>query len=116
MSVEQDYAAYLKADALYVTKTAEDAAQWPAGKQVEMTSPMATIAGGQAEAARQIAFQAGPKVRDTAVVAGRRGDLIGKAITGRIAKLGYDDGVPAFVIGAAEQTDGTTVLTILRRL
>ena len=77
---------------------------------------MATIAGGQAEAARQLAFQTGPKVRDTAIVAGRRRDLIGKVITGQIGKLGYDDGVPAFVIGAAEQTDGTTVLTILRRL
>ncbi|HEU4958958.1 MAG TPA: hypothetical protein VFT56_01005 [Sphingomonas sp.] len=116
MSVEQDYAAYLKADALYVTAAAPDAGRWPAGKQIEVTSSMATVAGGQAEAVRQATFQGGPKVRDQAVVVGRRRDLIGRVITGVAAALGYDAGVPVFVLGAAEQPDNTTTLTVLRRL
>ena len=116
MSVASDYAAYLKAPALYATATAPAAATWPGGVSLRRDSSMATVAGGQAEASRQAAFYGGNTVRDVAVVPGRKAYLLGKAIVGRVARLGYDAGVPVFVIGVEERADGTTALTVLRKL
>lgn len=117
MAVTADYAAYLKAAALYVTGETATAGAWADGLRPERSSSFATFDGGAGEAARQAAFVGGAKVRDTAVVAGRRGDLLGRPIVGRGDRLGYEgDGAIAFVIGAKEQDDNTTVLTLVRKL
>lgn len=116
MTVAGDYAAYLKATALFATVTIADAASWPDGVTLERQSSMATVDGGVSEAARQAAFLGRNTVRDTAVVPGRRSDLIGKPIVGRIDRLGYANGAMAFVIGAEERANETTLLTLVRKL
>lgn len=116
MTVASDYAAYLKADALYATVATANAAAWPDGVTLERTSAMATIDAGVGEAARQAAFLGGATVRDIAIVPGRRSDLLGRCIVGRHSDLGYAAGVAAFVIGVEEMTDGTTQLTVIRKL
>jgi hypothetical protein len=117
MTVASDYAAYLKAPALYATVSTEEAALWPDGLRPERSSPFATIDGGVGEAARQALFVGGAKVRDLALVNGRRGDLLGKAIVGRGDRLGYEgDGAVVFVIGAQELDDNTTMLTVVGKL
>ena len=116
MSVSSDYAAYLKAPGLYAAADRPNAGSWADGVTLTRDSSMATVAGGQIEAGRQIAFLGGALVRDAGVVPGRKGYLLGRAIIGRHIELGYAAGVTAFVIGAEEQANGTTKLTIIRKL
>lgn len=116
-SVDQGYAAWLKAGSLQAGAIAATAGEWGArGIGVEVLSPFTTAAGAANELARLAAFHAGPIVRDKAVVAGERRDLLHRCIVLAGAQLGYDGGVLAFVIGVAEQDNMTTVLTVLRRL
>jgi hypothetical protein len=49
-------------------------------------------------------------------VKGRRNDLAGKVATLTGDQLGYSGGVIVLVLGAVEQDDGTTQLTVLRKL
>lgn len=53
---------------------------------------------------------------DKLVVPGRRCDLVGKAVAASGDRLGYGSAPIVFVIGATEQPDDTTVLTVIRRL
>lgn len=116
--VDTGFADWLKAGALYVAVASPNAAAW-AGKGVttEIVSPYALKASATAEATKQAAFLAGPLVRDTVTVAGARKDLLAKPVTLKWDRLGYTaGGIVAFVVGAVEQANGTTVLNVVRSL
>lgn len=116
-TIDQGYAAELKAANLTVALATPDAARWAAqGVSASALSPFADPAGAAAEAARRAAFLAGPLVRDRAVVQGEQRALIGRCIRLAGTDLGYSAGELVFVVGVAEQDNGTTVLTVLRRL
>lgn len=119
-TVDPGFANWLRAGALYVAAASPNAAAW-AGKgiETEIVSPYATRPGGLAEATKEAAFLAGPLVRDTVVIAGARKDLIAQPVTLTmvLARLGYTaGGVAAFVLGAQEQDNGTTILNVVRSL
>lgn len=118
-AVDPGIAAWLRGGALFASSSdAPVAAAFGASAiETEIRTPLATKAGAEAEAARQLAFLKGPLVEDTAVIPGLRADLIGQAITLRGTELGYDTGKAVFVI-AAEEADAAdlTVLRVLRRL
>lgn len=117
-TVEAGYAAWLKTDARYVGATIAGAkASW-GDKAINSAtiSPLAFKADAQAEATRQAQFLAGPIARDSVVIKGYRKDLIGRLVTVFSDRLGYDAGPSAFVIGASENANGTTTLTVLKRL
>lgn len=118
--VEGGLAAWLKSTSLRSIATDNPAAaRWGArGKTSTALSPIAFKADADAVAADQLAFFGGASiVVDRHLVAGARRDLIGRPtrLTGN--QLGYDAiGQHVFVIGVDEQPDGTTYLTVLRRL
>lgn len=117
-SVDAGVVDWLKNGALFVTSVPAGAAAW-AGKGVEseIVSPIVARAAAVTEADRQSAFLSGPNVKDRVLVLGWRKDLYGKPITIKGDRLGYTPaGVVAFVLGVEEQDNGTTVLTVLRRL
>lgn len=113
-AVDPAYAIALKNEALYVRVGTADPA-WSDGQESKSISPLALRADAIAEAQRQIAFVGGPVVREQAEVPGARCDLIGRPVVLTGPGLGYEEGLPVFVIGAAEG-EATTVLTVLRRL
>lgn len=117
MAVDLSFAAWLKSQALLATATPPSAATWD-GKTVSssITSPLVHAVDAQAAAARQAAFLAGPLVEDDHVVRGRLRALQGQLVILNGDRLGYEGGSLAFVLGADEQTDGTTILTVLKRL
>lgn len=115
-TVDQGFAAWLRAEQLLVTLDSPVAARWQdIGAIAERPSPFATSTGALAEAQRRLAW-AGPLAIDKAVVPGERRDLIGQCVTIKAATLGYDAGVAVLVIEVVEQDNGTSLLTILRRL
>lgn len=119
MSVDAGFARWLKEGVIFApAEDAAAAAKWGSlARSTDIVSALADEAGAQAEAARQLAFLAGPIAIDRHLVAGSRFDLIGQAVTIAGDRLGYEAGVTVFVIGAEEAagTDQTT-LTVLRRL
>jgi len=121
--VDAGYAAWLKADGLYVAATDSDvAARW--GERAIDTSLMTGLVynyDADDEAARQLRFLGGPLVRDEHVVQGLRHDLIGKRIrlrTYSLQPMGYGEtGSLALVVRAVEsESSDTTTLTVIRRL
>lgn len=120
MSVEAGYAAWLKGPALYVLATSPAlTGRFPnLTVDAEVISPLALVADAQAEADYQEAFLAGPLVRDRLTVLGLRSDLIGKLITAKGDRLGYEGaGTLAFVVAAAEQEGAkVTILSVIKRL
>lgn len=118
MAVEPGYAAWLKAQARFVTTNVAGAAARWGDKAVNATiiSPLALKEDAQAEATRQALFLAGPIVRDRIVVKGLRHDLVGTQRRFSGDRLGYANAPVCLIIGAAESEDGrTTTLTVLRR-
>ena len=116
-AVNPSVADWLEADALYATATDPAAADWgDSATESEIISPLALKADALAEAARQLGFQGGPLTIDEHIVLGRQIALIGTAQTLTGDRLGYESGGAVFVIGAVENADGTTTLTVLRRL
>lgn len=114
-----DYATgvYLKSPAKFTKATSGSAGLWgDRAVDSEIISPLATKAAADTEAARQIAFLAGPNVDDMVVVKGQRKDLMGKVITAKGNFLDYDAGVACLVIGYNENEAGYTELSVLRRL
>jgi len=114
------YAQWLKAEALFALGTVVGAqANW-GDKALDSTtiSPLANAADAATEATAQAAFLgAGPLAIDKATVTGQRQDLTGQVITITGDRYGYEGaGKVVFVLGAAEQDNGTTILTVLRRL
>lgn len=116
-TVDQGFAAWLRAEQLLVTLDSPVAARWQEiGATAEAPSPFATSAGALAEAQRRLAW-AGPIAIDTAVVPGERRALIGRCITLQSSDLGYAaEGEAVLVIAVAEQDNNTSVLTLIRRL
>lgn len=108
----------LQAASSFAVATPATSGRWPAnGRRIEALSPFATQAGGEAEAARVAALFDAPLVRDRAVVPGRVRDLTRRCIRLKAEGLDYPaEGALVIVLGAAEQENGTTVLTVLRRL
>lgn len=117
-TVDAGYVDWLKKGALFVTASPAIAASWPnKGVETEITVPFNNRAAAVAEGDRQALFLGGPNVKDKLLVPGARKDLIGKAFTAKGDRLGYTaGGIVVFVLAADEQDDGTTVLTVLRRL
>ncbi len=115
-TVDQGYAAWLKAQNLSLEGQGADPIRWPTqGLTASAVSPFATDIGAQAEAVRRAAFLGGPLVRDKAVVLAADRDLIGRCV--RLTGTGLAAaGEAVFVIGVIEQDNGSMVLTILRRL
>ena len=118
-TVDPGYGAYLQSPARYTTaRVAGAAAAW--GKSVAdstIMSPLANKADADAEAIYQTQFLAGPIARDRIVVSGLQRDLIGRVVTIRGDRLGYEDGADVFVVGVAESDRArTSTLTVLKRL
>jgi hypothetical protein len=118
MTIDQGYAAWLKSAALYTSSSdPEIAARWGAsGLTVdsEVLSPLAFKADADTEAARQAAFMGGPLVIDEVLALGRLRKLRGQTISVKIDKLGYANGVSAFVVGVTENENGTSTLSVVR--
>lgn len=109
-------AEWLGSEATKASAVSAPAAAWANDAATRDTiSAFANKADADAEAARQIAFLEGPRVTDILSVAGQRHDLIGRPVTLRSAGMGYDAGVTVFVL-SAEEADGRTNLTVIRRL
>ena len=118
MTVDAGFAAWLKSESLFVSAAPANAAAWAGrGEESEVRSLLVNKADALAEAARQAGFLGGPNARDRHVVPGARKDLLGKTITIRGDRLGYTAaGVPAFVLGVVENDNGTSTITVLRKL
>jgi hypothetical protein len=116
-AVNPGYALYLRSLALFVSSNDSGfSATWgDRAVDSEIISPLATIAGANAEAARQFAFLKGPLVEDRLTVAGARRDLAGKVITAQGSLGDYGSGVAALVIGYRED-ETTTDLFVIRKL
>lgn len=119
MTVDAGFARWLREGVLFAPATdAAAAARWgDSARASDVVSGLATQAGAQAEAARQLGFLGGPLVIDEHYVAGARIDLVGSAVRLTADRLGYEAGADVFVIEAEEldQTDQTR-LVVLRRL
>ncbi|WP_426255426.1 hypothetical protein [Sphingomonas sp. DC2300-3] len=115
-AVSAGFAAWLKAEQRMLPVAVPGATRWPRGRTIAVATPFATVEGAQAEGARLTAFYAAPLVLDRAIVVGRRADLWGRCIAVDYARYGYAPGDLVFVIGAQELDNGTTQLTVLRRL
>jgi hypothetical protein len=118
-AVDPGLADWLRGRALF-TSAADAAitAAWGSDAiEGELVSPFALKADADTEAARQIAFWAGPLVLDTHVVPGLRADLQGRVVTIATDKLGYGAGKPVLVIGVEEADDAEqTTLLVVRKL
>lgn len=83
----------------------------------ERMTTIATKAGAEAEAERQLAFMGGPLVIEEHVLVGEWAAFLGRVINLRIAELGYDHGLDVFVIGVQDdRSDGISRVTVVRRL
>ena len=119
MPVTPSYGDWLQSEALYVSVSdATLASRWPTQAiESEGISPLADPDDADDEGERQIAFLGPPKDVDLHVVPGQQRGVVGCMVTLTIEKLGYEDGVDCFVLGADEnQVPGCTVLTVLRRM
>lgn len=116
--IDGGYAAWLKSEELSLSVAPADAGRWAQqGKSITSSTPFAEEVGAQAEGARVATFLSGPLVRDRVIVAGERRDLWARTVRVRSDRLDYSEaGELVFVIGFAEQPNGTTVLTVLRKL
>lgn len=114
--VAPSFADWLKATALYAT-SADDGSAWgDKAVETEIISPLAFKPDALTEAARQLEVLGGPLAVDEHVVSGRHIAMLGKSVRVAGDRLGYENGAQVFVIGATEQANGTTVLTVLKRL
>jgi hypothetical protein len=118
MPVDSAYASWLKGEARW-RSIAEGTI--PSGLQAmavdsEVISPFAASSSADSELARQVSFLKKALAQDFAVIKGRRADLVGRCISLKGDQLNYGAAPTVLVIGAAEQDDGTTQLTVLRML
>lgn len=120
-AVDPIYAQWLMAQALWQVSTdATLAARWGATAQTtERVTTIATEADATAEAARQIQFLggSGPLAIEEHELVGEWAAYLGRVITLKIDRLGYDAGLGVFVIGAQDnRAAATSILTVIRRL
>lgn len=117
--VDPDFAEWLASeDIAAIASDAAAEAKWGAiAIDTAIASPLALKGDALAEAARQLAFRAGPIAIETLRVPGLQLAMIGKVITLKADKGGYAAGVDVFVLGADEIDGiGGTKVTVLRRL
>lgn len=118
VTLDAGYASWLKADALTLAAATAAAARWPSqGVTASALSAFATIGGAAAEGQRRSDFLQSPTVRDRLVVDGEARSLIGRCI--EVVSDGLDyaaGGELVFVVKVEEQLNGTSVLSVLRRL
>lgn len=115
-TIAPTFADWLKAAALYATSARDASIYGTSAIETEIISPLALKADAIEEAARQLDTLGGPLAIDEHVLAGRLSGLIGRVITLQGDRLGYETGPRVFVVGASEQPDGSTNLTVLKRL
>lgn len=118
-AVDPVYAQYLMSQTLWAVASDDAAAtRWGATAVTkERRTTIATRADAKAEAARQLAFMGGPLVVDDHVLLGQWVRYRGQVITITGPKLGYENGVDVFVLGAQDAlATGTSIVTVLRRL
>lgn len=118
-SVDPLFAQWLQSDGLWVV--ADDtagSALWGSGAlTVERASSIAFKGDAATEAARQLSFLKGPLVMDEHVLSGQWRSYRGQVITLTGDRLGYENGVNVFVLGAEDnQATGLSTVTVLRRL
>jgi hypothetical protein len=113
------YGEWLRAEALFVTTdSATLLANWgdDAPKSTRVTA-LASKAGADAESARQQTFMGQPMAREVHTVRGRFAPYIGKTVTMKGTRLGYDAGLDVIVLGAQDDlATGVSQVTVLRRL
>jgi hypothetical protein len=116
--VDAGFATWLKEGALYLSVSPDNAAAWAGnGVETEIVTPFALRAAAVAAGSAQADFLKGPNVKDLLAVRGARRDLIGRCIALTGDRMGYSNvGRAAFVLGAEELDNGTTILAVLRRL
>lgn len=117
-TVDQGYAAWLRAEQLTTTLATPAAPVWgEAGATATIATPFADRAAAQAMAQFFAELLGAPLVQDRAIVPGERRDLLGRCLRLSADQLGYAAGGEiVIVVGVAEQANGTTELTVLRRL
>lgn len=119
MAVDPIFAQWLIADGFWLV--AEDApglARWgTTGASVERMTCLAFRADADAESARHLSFLRGPLVLEEHLLRGEWRRYRGQVITLTAAKLGYDQGIDVFVLGADDnRATGLSTVTVLRRL
>lgn len=92
-------------------------ALWGTGAlTVERASSIAFKSDATTEAARQLAFLKGPLVEDEHLLRGEWRSKRGTVIHLTCDKLGYENGVDVFVLGAEDNlATGLSTVTVLRR-
>ena len=116
MSVDGSLAQWLMAEARYVTSAPAGASAWgDSARETTIVSPLALEADAEVEAARQAGFLAGPFAVDEHDVLRSQTDCLGRVITIKGDRMGYQNGKDVFVIGVQEGA-GITTLTVLVRL
>lgn len=116
MAVDTGLASYLKSSTLKTSALATGVAWGTRAVTIEQQSALDLKADAVAQAAVTLAFVGGPLVKERVVVKGRRRDLLLRAVALTGTRLGYTaTAIAAFVIGVAEQGNGTTLLTVVRK-
>lgn len=121
MSVDPVYASWLTSNGLkHVTIDPDLLARW--GETALSTERVTTLSenvDAGAEAVRQIAFLGGngPLVIDEHQLIGEWSPYLGQVINITIDRLGYENGVDVFLIGAQDNlAAGMSLATVIRRL
>lgn len=111
------YAEWLQAEALFSESVAAGivAAWGDDALTSETITALASQAAAQDEADRQLAFLDQPLAIDLHDMRGRFTPYIGKSITIKCPRLGYDAGVICLVLGAVDDlAAGVSKVTVLR--
>lgn len=115
--VDPNYAAWLQSDELEAAAENADAAKWgDLAIDTRIATALIYAEDAEDEASRQLAFRPGPLDVEWLRVSGLHVDMIGRVVTLRANKGGYEAGVDVFVL-AADETDkvGGTKFLVLRR-
>lgn len=80
----------------------------------EISAPYANRGDAQIEGTAQIGFLGQPMAQEQLRVPGRRVDLVGQARRIVADRVGYGTGILVFILGAQEENDNSTLLTVLR--
>ena len=119
--VDPVFAQWLLADSLWALATDDaGATRWgDSALTKERQTTIADKADAEAEAARQLAFMGagGPMAIESHMLLGRWEPVRGQVITITGDRLGYEDGIDVFLLGAEDALGaGTSRVTVLRRL
>lgn len=113
------FAQWLQSENLWqVNRDAVASSRWgDNGVVASRSTCIAHKADAAAEAERQLAFLGGPLVEEEHILPGEWRGRIGQVWTITIDQLGYDAGIPVFIIDAADdRASGLSTVGVLRRL